>query len=92
MERKNANSVPLKRKSATKGGPSHTERGLNGELMSAKTNIATHAEASARNIDTSDGALLALLSRLKVTADPAEIRKLSDDIERIVFHKQFTNG
>jgi hypothetical protein len=60
--------------------------------MNAKKNIATRKEASEQKNDTSDGALLTLLSRLKVTADPAEIRKLSDEIERIVFHKQFTNG
>ena len=43
-------------------------------------------------IDTSDKALLNLLNRLKATVDPAEIRELSDQIERVVFHKQFRNA
>jgi hypothetical protein len=43
-------------------------------------------------IDTSDKALLNLLKRLKATVDPAEIRELSDQIERVVFHKQFRNA
>jgi len=43
-------------------------------------------------IDTSDKALLSLLNRLKATVDPAEIRELSDQIERVVFHKQFRNA
>jgi hypothetical protein len=34
----------------------------------------------------------ALLDRLKATIDPAEIGQLSEQIERIVFHKQFTNA
>ena len=42
--------------------------------------------------DTSDQALMALLSRLKAAVDPEEIRQLSVQIERIVFHKQFTDA
>jgi hypothetical protein len=42
--------------------------------------------------DTSDQALAALLSRLKAAVDPEEIRQLSAQIERVVFHKQFTDG
>ena len=43
-------------------------------------------------VDTSDKALLNLLNRLKATVNPAEIRDLSDQIERVVFHKQFRNA
>jgi hypothetical protein len=39
--------------------------------------------------DTSDHALAALLSRLRVVTDLAEIRLLSKKIERVIFHKQF---
>jgi len=42
--------------------------------------------------DTSDRALISLLKRLKATSDPNEIRRLSDQIERVVFHKQFRNA
>ena len=42
--------------------------------------------------DTSDHALAALLTRLRVATDLAEIRLLSEKIERVIFHKQFENG
>lgn len=40
---------------------------------------------------TSDEALLSLLKHLKATNDPTEVRQLSDQIERVIFHKQFQN-
>jgi hypothetical protein len=43
-------------------------------------------------LDTSDSALAALLKRLKATVDPDEIRRLCDQVERVVFHKQFENA
>ena len=42
--------------------------------------------------DTSDDALLALLKRIKATDNPAEIRQLSDQLERVIFHKQYENS
>jgi hypothetical protein len=50
--------------------------------------------ATVRNasIDTSDKALAVILKRLKETDDPAEIRELSDQLERVIFHKQFENA
>lgn len=39
-----------------------------------------------------DATLITLLSRLKATVDPTEIRRLSNQIERVVFHKQFENA
>jgi hypothetical protein len=33
-----------------------------------------------------------LLQRLKATVDPDEIRVLSEQLERLVFHKQFENA
>jgi hypothetical protein len=43
-------------------------------------------------VDTSDEALAALLQRLKAAVDPDEIRELSGKIERVIFHKQFTDA
>jgi hypothetical protein len=37
-------------------------------------------------------ALTTLLMRLRTTTDLAEIRRFSDQIERVVFHKQFRNA
>lgn len=42
-------------------------------------------------IDTSDNAVLVLLRRLKETNDQTEIRKLSDQLERVIFHRQYAN-
>jgi hypothetical protein len=43
-------------------------------------------------IKTSDNALLALLKRIKATDDPTEIKQLSDQLERVIFHKQFSTA
>ena len=42
--------------------------------------------------DNSDQAVLSLLKRIKATDDPTEIRKLSDQLERVIFHKQYENS
>jgi hypothetical protein len=43
-------------------------------------------------VDTSDMALTNLLERLRSASNPDEIRQLSEQIERVVFHKQFANA
>jgi hypothetical protein len=50
------------------------------------------AGASAAPSDTSDRRLSVLLEQLRATSDIAEVRRLADEIERIVFHKQFENA
>ena len=44
------------------------------------------------SVNVSDSTLVDLLRRLKATVDPTEIRELSEQIERVVFHKQFMNA
>jgi hypothetical protein len=39
-----------------------------------------------------DKALVSVLKRLKATADPIETRRLTDRLERIIFHKQYKNA
>jgi hypothetical protein len=56
----------------------------------ARQQVSGAASAEAVD-DTSDQALLDLLKRLKATSDPTTIRQLSNQIERVVFHKQFKN-
>lgn len=41
--------------------------------------------------DTSDNAVLTLLKRIRETNDQNEIRQLSDQLERVIFHKQYAN-
>jgi hypothetical protein len=43
-------------------------------------------------MDTSDNAVLDLLKRIKETNDQNEIRQLSDQLERVIFHKQYANA
>ena len=61
--------------------------GLTGDLRRARKNANLDVSS-----DTSDGALLALLDRLKAASDPAEVRLLTDQLEGLVFHKQFENA
>ena len=37
----------------------------------------------------SDRAVLDLLQRIKISDDPAEVRKLIDELERAIFHRQY---
>jgi hypothetical protein len=41
--------------------------------------------------DTSDHAFLSLLKQYKATDDPTTMRELSEQIERMIFHKQYEN-
>ncbi|MGB7759284.1 MAG: hypothetical protein WBL61_05615 [Bryobacteraceae bacterium] len=43
-------------------------------------------------VDHSDEALLSLLKRIRATDNPAEFRRLSDKIARVIFHRQFENA
>ena len=43
-------------------------------------------------MDTSDNAVLALLKRIKAANNQKEIRQLSDQLERVIFHKQYANA
>jgi hypothetical protein len=43
-------------------------------------------------IDASDKAVLNLLKRIKEAHDQEEIRQLSDQLERAIFHKQYANA
>ena len=58
--------------------------------VSGQKQIEKITPSTSRN--TSDNALVALLKRLRMTVDPQEIRQLSDQIERLIFHKQFTDA
>lgn len=42
--------------------------------------------------DTSDQAMLALLEPIKQASNAEEIRRLSDQLEQVIFHKQFKDA
>jgi hypothetical protein len=65
-----------------------TSKAANGTKNGKGVSAAPHEPAG----DTSDQTLAALLGRLKTAVDPEEIRQLSAQIERVVFHKQFTDA
>ena|ERR1700682_1147269 len=43
-------------------------------------------------VNTSDHAVLDILSRIKATKDHSEIRNLSDQLEHVLFHKQYSHS
>lgn len=49
-------------------------------------------EAASVAVNTSDRAVLDILSRIKATKDYAEIRNLSDQLEQVIFHKQYSHS
>jgi len=76
-----ARKAVLARWAKAKPGKKHraTATPKSGKLVSAPRN-------------TSDVALANLLRRLKSTDNIQEIRSLSSQIERVIFHKQFTGA
>jgi hypothetical protein len=53
-----------------------------------RTNGGGKASAA---LSASDHAVLDLLKRIKATNDPTEIQRMSGQLERAIFHKQFKN-
>jgi hypothetical protein len=41
--------------------------------------------------DISDDAALALLERIKATSSQAEIRRLTDQLQRVIFHGKYND-
>ena len=100
MRRKNPAAVALGRKGGAKGGPARAAK-LTARQRSESARKAVMARwgkttvkrpVKRAPVDTSDKALAFALDRIRATDDLAEIRRLSDQIERIVFHKQFMNA
>ena len=64
-------------------------RSVEAKQVRAPRKASTKATDAAPANAASDRALLDLLHQLKTTNDITKIRALSDQIERIVFHRQF---
>jgi hypothetical protein len=95
-KKKNPAAVALGRKGGKKGGPARAAK-LSPERRSESARKAVQArwaraKASAADPKTSDSALLKLLERIKSTNNPSEIRELSGQLEKVIFHKQFKNA
>jgi len=95
--KKNPAAVALGRKGGRKGGPARAAR-LTPEQRSESARKAVQArwakakEGAPSTIDTSDKVVLTLLKRIKAANDANEIRRLSDQLERVIFHKQYANA
>ena len=66
-------------------------RAKRGKFRQSRPLVKKRVPATPRT-DTSDEALLALLRRLRTTNDRSEIRQLSHQLERVIFHRQFENA
>jgi uncharacterized protein with WD repeat len=60
-------------------------------IVVKRTKIETKPSITS-TADTSDKAVLSLLKRIKEANDQKEIRRLSDQLERAIFHKQYANA
>lgn len=98
--KKNPAAVTLGRKGGKKGGPARAAK-LTPEQRSESARKAVLArwtkanggkEAATFTMDTSDEAVFKLLKRIKESDDQNEVRQLSDELERVIFHKQYTNA
>jgi len=72
-----------------KGGTSANVIRIDRKRAKKTTSVSMNVSDS---VNVSDSTLVDLLRRLKATVDPTEIRELSEQIERVVFHKQFMNA
>lgn len=101
-KKKNPAAVALGRKGGKKGGPARAakltplQRSESArkavQARWVKTKRGTDYQATPTVANTSDRAMLDLLKRIKATNDRTEIRKLSDQLERVIFHRQFKNA
>lgn len=101
-KRKDPAAVALGRKGGKKGGVARAAK-LTPAQRSESARKAVQARwAKAKkdqshtvlavSTDTSDHAVLELLKSLKAARDLAEIRSLSDRLERLIFHKQYRHS
>jgi len=105
-KKKDPAAVALGRKGGKKGGPAcaakltPVERSEGArkavkarwaKLKAKKSEIDEATSSAAVRSDTSDHAFMSLLKQYKATDDPTEMEALSEQIERMIFHKQYEN-
>ncbi|MGA2182227.1 MAG: hypothetical protein ABSH47_04300 [Bryobacteraceae bacterium] len=95
-KKKNPAAVALGRKGGKKGGLARAAR-LTPEQRSESARKAVQARwakaaSASPSIDTSKKALHLCLKRIKNARDESELRRLTEDLQRIVFHRQYQNA
>ena len=105
-KKKNPAAVMLGRLGGLKGGPARAAK-LTPEQLSESARKAVQARwtkakavkktrmettPATGSTDTSDNAVLALLKRIKASNNAKEVRQFADQLERVIFHKQYENA
>ena len=92
-KKKNPAAVALGRKGGKKGGPARAAK-LTPEQRSESARKAVQARWSKATpvLDTSKKALRLCLKRIKDAKNENELRRLTQELQRIVFHRQYQNA
>jgi hypothetical protein len=96
MIQKNAAAVALGRKGGKKGGPARAAK-LTPEQRSESARKAVRARwakvaPAAPFLDSSKKALHLCLKRIKTAKGENELRRLTEELQKILFHKQYQNA
>jgi hypothetical protein len=104
VKRKDPAAVALGRKGGRKGGPARAAR-LTPEQRSESARKAVQARwgkglpdqakearSATAPVDTSKKALHLCLKRIKAAEKPSELRRLTQELQRIVFRRQYQNA
>ena len=95
VKKKDPAAVALGRKGGKKGGPARAAK-LTPEQRSESARKAVQARwAKGKKgtvLDTSKKALHLCLKRIKDARNESELRRLTEELQEIVFHKQYQNA
>ncbi|MBZ5725850.1 MAG: hypothetical protein LAP87_12740 [Acidobacteriia bacterium] len=99
LKKKDPAAVALGRKGGKKGGPARAAK-LTPEQRSLSARKAVQARWAKGQVgsgnktvlDTSKKALHLCLKRIKETRNQRELRRLTEELQRIVFHRQYRNA
>ena len=96
MSQKNAAAVALGRKGGIRGGPARAAK-LTAEQRSESARKAVRARwakaaPAAPSLDSSRKALHLCLKRIKTAKDETELHRLTEELQRILFHKQYPSA
>jgi hypothetical protein len=101
--KKDPAAVALGRKGGKKGGPARAAKLTPGQRSDSARKAVQARWAKTKDgnkpvsaptpaLDTSDDAVLELLKRIKAAGSQDELRQLSDQLERVIFHKQYASA
>jgi hypothetical protein len=104
VKRKDPAAVALGRKGGKKGGPARAakltaeqrsesaRRAVQARWGKGSGNQGTKAKPAPAPVDTSKKALHLCLKRIKQAETQSELRRLTEELQRIVFHRQYQNA